>query len=137
MNFANEQMTETFDVRMKTHSIDPDIIPTKKSRLFYRINQDKLIKYRRENQLRHNEVISSKSILIHRKTIGTQTTSSEEESNSSSTNSTDPSSVSLEVSDHSSVVSSNSSEEIVRPSSNCRVYIREMLGDDDDISLRK
>ena len=99
MNFSNEQMTKTveqlFDIRMKTRSIDTDITTPKKSRVFYRINQDKLNKYRHENQLLHNDANNNTSMLInkiiHRKTIGTQTTSSEP-LHSSSTNSTDTSS---------------------------------------------
>ena len=88
MNFGNEQMIKTFEqlfhLRMKSPSINP---PPKKSRLFYRINQEKLQKYHHEHPFTSNKVPiivqnPLKSIILPRKSIGTQTQSPSSSSNS-------------------------------------------------------
>jgi hypothetical protein len=83
MHYVNEQITKTFEHLLNLrHSIDTFISSPKKSRIFYRINHQKLEKYRHKNQTPSIEVLSDK--VIHRKTISTQTTFTKE-SNSSNT----------------------------------------------------
>lgn len=96
MNFGNEQMIKTFEqlfhLRMKSPSIDPGENPPKKSRLFYRINREKLQKYHREHPFTSNKAPTIveyplKPTILLRKTIGTQTQSHSSSSNSLQTSS--------------------------------------------------
>jgi hypothetical protein len=64
MHYINEQITKTFEHLLNLrHSIDRFLSSSKTSRIFYRINYEKLEKYRHENQTR----------IIHRNNISTQT----------------------------------------------------------------
>jgi len=81
----NEQITKTFEYLLnlcyKYHSIDRLISLPRKSRILYRINREKLDKYRSQNNSKYDNktnIIPIIKILsdnrINRKTISTQTT---------------------------------------------------------------
>lgn len=98
MHYVNEQITRTFEhllnLRTKYHSMDTLIPSPKTARIFYRINHEKLAKYRNENHstskknylpMDNNRIVEKENNLIptikvlsnkiiHRMTIGTQTT---------------------------------------------------------------
>jgi hypothetical protein len=72
----NEQITKTFEHLLnlcyKYHSFDRLILSPRKSRILYRINQDKLDKYRSQNNSKYDNK-EKKDKQIDRKTISTQT----------------------------------------------------------------
>jgi len=95
MYYVHEQITKIFeyllDLHYKYHSIDTFISSPRKSRILYRINQEKLEKYHSQNnskyeheylianQNRKSQVEETNIIpIIHRKTTSTQTTFNKE-----------------------------------------------------------